>query len=198
MKRWLFDVAAGVSLLLALAVGVLWMLGGVREADLRYHHWPAADESHSVFCNVKSTADTLILAVNVRHFPPRYFAAISDAERAAHHERFPSGLGVSARSWGPERFYMMPPPSGFGAEFGVYPQAGWTSRFAMIHVPHAFMLALLSILPLLGLASWRRARRLRLRGMCPVCGYDLRATPERCPECGTAVKPPSSKTVVPR
>jgi hypothetical protein len=46
---------------------------------------------------------------------------------------------------------------------------------------------LFAVLPLAGLARWHFVVRARNRpGLCLTCGYDLRATPERCPECGTA------------
>jgi hypothetical protein len=52
----------------------------------------------------------------------------------------------------------------------------------------------LSLLPLAWpLFAWRRARCRRRMNMCVACGYDLRATVQRCPECGFAITPQPSK-----
>jgi len=53
-----------------------------------------------------------------------------------------------------------------------------------IAMPAALPTLVLAILP--GLWVGRAIRKLRRHkiGLCPNCGYDIRATPQRCPECG--------------
>ena len=46
--------------------------------------------------------------------------------------------------------------------------------------------ALGSVMPAIRISSRIRKRRMS-SGRCAVCGYDCRATPERCPECATAL-----------
>ena len=42
-----------------------------------------------------------------------------------------------------------------------------------------------ALLPLMTLWQSLRRRQRSNQGFCRTCGYDLRATPARCPECGT-------------
>jgi hypothetical protein len=51
-------------------------------------------------------------------------------------------------------------------------------------VPWWFIMFVTAIMPSIAFLRWRSSRRRHRTGLCMHCGYDLRATPDRCPECG--------------
>lgn len=56
-----------------------------------------------------------------------------------------------------------------------------------VSVPYWFFFVCTAALPWLWLKRWRRQRRAASRvshGLCPRCGYDVRANADRCSECG--------------
>ena len=60
----------------------------------------------------------------------------------------------------------------------VYPYSMWTA-------PVWPFIVMAALMPLLWLRTWFRTNLRRRRGLCENCSYDLRASRERCPECGT-------------
>lgn len=61
--------------------------------------------------------------------------------------------------------------------------------FRILSIPTWLLCALAALLPVRRvvavLGAWQLTRRSKF-GHCRCCGYDLRATPTRCPECGAA------------
>jgi 4-amino-4-deoxy-L-arabinose transferase-like glycosyltransferase len=70
---------------------------------------------------------------------------------------------------------------GFAFATEAPPPSGTYYLFTIPLLVPAFLLA---VPPALALIARRRARHRNRGGLCAACGYDLRGTPDRCPECG--------------
>ena len=83
----------------------------------------------------------------------------------------------------------------FGCAFGISQADAFHiggGKFVLIEFP----IWLWSVPGTCFLMAWLRGARDRRRrktaGLCRICGYDIRATPNRCPECGCTVAPVAS------
>ena len=72
---------------------------------------------------------------------------------------------------------------GFGTD-AQWPEYG--GRY--VNIPHWFVTSTTGLLAFLFGWRWWVGRKRATKGCCVKCGYDLRASPERCPECGWAIQ----------
>jgi hypothetical protein len=70
-------------------------------------------------------------------------------------------------------------------------QPEMTGPQMIIWIPCWWVLLVSVPLPALVLFRRVRARRRVQQGRCVACGYDLRASPDRCPECGAVPEKPA-------
>lgn len=185
LRRWTFNGVAAVSALLSVATCVLWL---IRSLGGGYYFVVQGPTKTFV------VAATSSLLLRVGDTTP-------DAQRPATYrcQRF----GGEADGLPAECFEMGNPS--LWSRLGVFRtveyvpvSAGVTSSTATPSWCRSFMIpwSLLAIaflfLPLRRARQFLRQRVQRLRtaqGQCVVCGYDLRATPGVCPECGSVSTP---------
>jgi len=67
----------------------------------------------------------------------------------------------------------------------VYTTLSYDKSGIEVAVPCSGLSLILGLSPVIRFLRFLRALRRRVANRCATCGYDLRGTPECCPECGT-------------
>jgi hypothetical protein len=165
MFRRLFTLLSALSLLLCVAVVVLWVRSYWTAEAFR---WATAEGGRRA---VGSNAGSLALG---RQALAPSISRITTPHGYGYHT-WPAGRGDSLR----------PLWSFLGFRYTALTSFGVTVE--TVEVPYWALAAASAACPLVLLYFRRlRPRRRRRLGLCLSCGYDLRATPDRCPECGNA------------
>jgi hypothetical protein len=187
----LLNLLTALSLLLCVAAAVLWSRS--YWAFDQFLHQRPDGQGRLAAAQVSSYRGALVVQTTRLD---QGFAGSERSERFLQHTRLPARPDWSAYDPTVARVVLGFGSGSFRYRIATGPpgspgaQIIWgAARFVV--VPYYAPVALAAVLPLARAGrAWKR-RRERQPGQCRVCGYDLRATPDRCPECGAAAPRPS-------
>lgn len=194
MLRRIFAVLSAVSLLAAIAVGY-WALGGPS-------FWQLAYAGRGRLFALEPDYKARVKLTVIQNWPGNAPLRWRRLEGNCATMGIASIKIASSRSWGfgvettTDTIALTIDEMGlplleegtrtdFSRQRFSYEQA-WSLRIDLLTAFLAFV-----VLPGLWLAAtlfkWHRNKKRRLRGLCVKCAYDLRASTECCPECGTLI-----------
>jgi len=206
MLRWLLAILATVSLLLGVATVAL----GVRTCCVSDRLWRGGnvdDEFHSQFTALYVFTDKGVISVRYLGFGLNQGPARRPASNPREEAIWQQARGETARMlellrdealtdpfWTTSKpLGFMPPHASLLRRMGFfatryawdYPLA-WQSTID-IGCPIWLLTVMFSILPGIYLMRHLRRRYRITHSLCQNCGYDLRASTDRCPECGSLI-----------
>jgi hypothetical protein len=198
-RRWLFNGLTSLSLLICLATITIWVRSYWRADEFyverQMQRWEFVSGYGFLEARVNERCLTEItisptVPLKIRYLGPRqpYFNGL----RAGHVDFEPRFLLPHHRG----SFLRL---LGFKWEIdGSFPSPAnwqittveniWTEHGRCLGAPAWFITIVTALLPvcwIVGASRNRRQCRRIANSQCVKCGYDLRATPGRCPECGT-------------
>ena len=184
MKRKLFNLTCALSLVLCLVTVALW----VRSHSSRDGAWVGRWNLYALNSGdgrVAATKSSFFDSGPVDADPAGRIVEVPNSVPRPYSRSLVTGLGPRPSP----RTVVMVKRYWEHLGFSAYDVVSIGSETKAFIVPHWALLVLAGALPGVWMLGHRGqcCRRRAERGLCIRCGYDLRATPDRCPECGTSV-----------
>jgi len=168
-RRWLFNGLASISLLLCVGTMALWVRSYRTASEFGYFGKVAPDSLEHDYFFISKTGCILYVWLHQPAHGIRPQLAIQESPVSGASLPSARVLGFGFRKMSTSA------PS---------PSLDWRELI----VPYWFISLTLAAIAIMGFRNEVSHRREMRPGLCTFCGYDLRATPDRCPECGKSVE----------
>lgn len=189
VRRRILTFFSALSLILCLAVCGLWVFYGSREVGVEL--FEAEDLRIKRLALVYSAGTIQVHQTAL--FPP--LSPESSAGFKEHGWRLELRSSMQPSSPLHDRAFATRAGFDWGQEILRDENGGLSDVVDAVAIPAWLLIVVSLALPVLKVLAWRHSAQAAAHGLCRQCGYDLRATPGRCPECGRGAAHDSATVV---